>query len=537
MRRLDRFSSFVRRAAVALAALLLCLQGASAPGAAQDSPERQAARAVAQLCEAGKLPEAARVACEWAAEEPGSIPALRACGELGAAAGLSSHAEEALRSLLFYTPSDPDTLVLLGNVLLDRGLYAEAREQFEAAVQLDGISGPAYTGLARASIYDAQSSGDMLSAAEVAVAIAPDYGPAHAAMGAALREVGRLDDAVEALEQAREIDPDDAEAAYELGVTWSLLGDADRAQEAWRRVVELRPFGREAWLLRNHLVITRTEPILDRAFNAQYSPDGTRIAYRARGEGGWGIYTIPAEGPVDETRLWATEANVQALAWRPDGSSIAVSMMEKVEVNGKQQWTRKLLLIPAEGGEAKLVTEDRYLGDIAWDPSNGRIAVRSYVRRRGYAIVEIDPETGASEPVPGLTGRKLYLAPAWSRDGSMLFVARRGDALPDGSFPYDLMVGPADDFAGAQVLYTAPELPRGPVFTPDGSAVLFALPGADRSHYSIWALPLDGSREPVLVDHRASSYVMPSFSKDGHFMLTARATMLNRATLVGLTEG
>lgn len=516
-------------AAPAVAALLLLLLP-TLSGA--DMLEQQ----IAQLCDAGNLPEAARVACEWAAQEPGNADALRACGELAAEVGLSSRAEEALRSLLFYTPGDPEVLVLLGNVLLDRGRYAEAREQFETAVQLDGASAPAYTGLARASIYDADNVGDMLSAAEVAVAIAPDYGPAHAALAAALREVGRLEDAVAALERAREIAPGDAAAHFELGLTLSLLGETERAQEAWRRAVELRPHSREAWLLRGGLVIARLEPILDRAFDAQYSPDGSRIAYRARGEGGWGVYTIPAEGPVEETRLWASEANMQSLAWRPDGSSIAINVMEQVNLGGKQQWNRRLMLIPAEGGEPRTVSDDRTLGELAWNPATGRLGVRGQVARRGHAILEIDPETGATEPVPGTVGRELHVAPAWSRDGSLLFLARRGSELADGSFVYQLLVGPANDFSQAQVLSQASDLPRGPAFTLDGSAVLFALPGAVANRLSIWALPVDGSREPVLVDHRAGQTVLPSLSPDGRFMLTSRETMLARATLGGLAR-
>lgn len=516
-------------AAIATVAVLLSV----APGIGQQSHEQQ----VTSLREAGRLEEAARVACQWASLDPGSIPALRACAELGAKVGRYRQAEEALRSLLFYTPSDPDVLITLGDVLLDRGLYEQARQQYEAAILLTDAPARAYTGLARASVYDSDSPGDVLSAAEVALAIAPDYPPAHVAMGVALREVGRLDEAVETLQQAREMDPDLPRATFELGRTWALLGEDEYANRAWERYAEMAPWSPETWLLQRGLLVTDVEEIIDRGFEASYSPDGARIAYRARGEGGWGVYTIPAEGPLVETRLWATESSVQSLAWSPDGSQIAVSVLEREQTaDGKQQWTRKILLVPAEGGDAKMLLEDRYLGEIAWNPANGRIGVRSYVRRRGYTIVQVDPATGESEEIRGMAGRMVQYSPAWSRDGSQLLVIQRSDARPDGTFSYDLMVGPADDFSAAQAIFTSDDLPRGPIFTPDGSAILFALPGPVERRLNIWAIPPDGSRDPVLVDHLAGTYGTPSISPDGRYMLTTRDTMLARATLAGLRQ-
>jgi len=512
-------------AAIALAALLLCAAGI----AAADTYDQQ----VADLCAAGDMPQAAAVACDWAAAEPGNIDALRRCAELAAAVGRYSRAEDALRSLLFYMPTDPDALVALGDVLLERGDYTGAREQFQAAIHDGGAPGPAYTGLARATVYSAESPGDMLSAAEVAVSVAPDYAPAHVAMGAALRQLGRLDEAMDVLREAQAIDPSLAETTFEMGRTLAMMGERQQAREAWGRYVEMAPYAPQSWLLAHRLLITDTEEISDRAFDARYSPDGSRIAYRARGEGGWGIYTIPTEGDPVETKLWATESNLQTLAWSPDGSRIAVQVLEQQDVDGKQQWTRKIFLVPADGGDAKLLADDRYLGEIAWNPANGHIGARSYIRRQGHTIVEIDPETGESEQVKGMQRGTIYYAPAWSPDGSTLLAVRRGDQRPDGTFSYDLMVGAAEDFSDARIIYTSDELPRGPTFTPDGSAILYVLTSADEGS-SIWALPVDGSRDPVLVDPMAGRIAAPDISPDGRFLLTTRETMLVRATLAGI---
>ncbi|MBD3293202.1 MAG: tetratricopeptide repeat protein, partial [Armatimonadia bacterium] len=138
----------LRGAAMTIAALLLCVAVW-----AEEAFEQQ----VTDLRADGDLPQAAAAACEWASADPGNIDALQACAELAAQVGRYSEAEDALRSLLFYMPSDPASLVALGQVLLDRGRFAEAREQFEEAIRLTGASAPAYAGLARVSVYDSQS--------------------------------------------------------------------------------------------------------------------------------------------------------------------------------------------------------------------------------------------------------------------------------------------------------------------------------------------------------------------------------------------
>ena len=528
MRNAERQSMSLSVGAVAVIAAVVL---SAVPVLAQDTYEQR----VADLREAGELQDAAALACEWATRQPGNTVALRQCAELAAAVGRYARAEEALRSLSFYAPADPDVMLKLGDVLLQRGYFAEAREQFEAAIQAGGDPGASYAGLARVTIYDAEDPGDMLSAAEVAMAVAPDDPRAHVVMGAVLREVGRPEEALETLRRAAEMVPATPAASFELGRTWAQMGEAERAREAWARFVEMSPHSSESWLLRHGLLITGVETITDRAFDAVYSADGSRIAYRAQGDGGWGVYTIPAEGPPVEERLWASEANIQMLAWSPDGALIAVAVLDRQQAEGGQQWTRRLFVVPTGGGEAEMLLEARNMGEIAWNPADGRLGVRTHVPRQGHVILQIDPATGESERVEGLARGAIHLAPAWSPDGSTLLLARRGAQLPDGSFAHELMIGPADDFSSARVIHALDEVPRGPTFTPDGSAILFTRAAAPAG-VSTWAIPIDGSRDPVLVDHLVGRLGAPSLSPCGRFMLTTRETTLVRATLAGLTE-
>ena len=182
-----------------------------------------------------------------------------------------------------------------------------------------------------------------------------------------------------------------------------------------------------------------------------------------------------------------------------------------------------------------MLLEDQRIGEAAWIPSTGHIGVRSFVTRQGWAVLDIDPETGEGTPIPGIDPRAALQSPAWSRDGSTMLAVRRTEARPDGSYGYDLLVGPATDFAQARVILSGDDAPRDPVFIQDGSAILFGLAGVG-NRVSTWALPADGSRDPMLVDNDGGPYGTPSLSPDGRHMvqMSASNSMMRRLTLAGL---
>jgi Flp pilus assembly protein TadD len=70
---------------------------------------------------------------------------------------------------------------------------------------------------------------EAIAVLRAAVALAPAYGPAHHALGVALRDLGRADEAEAALRAAVVLGPGDAAAANDLG---SLLGQRGRTAEA-----------------------------------------------------------------------------------------------------------------------------------------------------------------------------------------------------------------------------------------------------------------------------------------------------------------
>jgi Flp pilus assembly protein TadD len=68
----------------------------------------------------------------------------------------------------------------------------------------------------------------------------PNHAAAHAALGAAYREVGNYDEARLELERAVELDANDLRANYQLGLVYAKLGQKEAAQKMFDRADALR---------------------------------------------------------------------------------------------------------------------------------------------------------------------------------------------------------------------------------------------------------------------------------------------------------
>jgi tetratricopeptide (TPR) repeat protein len=67
-----------------------------------------------------------------------------------------------------------------------------------------------------------------------------DYAEAHCNLGAALQELGRLDEAEASLRQAISLKPDFAEPHNNLGVVLQELGRLENAEESYRQAIVLK---------------------------------------------------------------------------------------------------------------------------------------------------------------------------------------------------------------------------------------------------------------------------------------------------------
>ncbi|MCL6511860.1 MAG: tetratricopeptide repeat protein [Anaerolineae bacterium] len=231
--------------------------------------------------------------------------------------GISYHAlgqydkavENFERALQIY-PCDANTLVQLGNTLLEqkryddalaaldraaiadpnnasvdliRGLALEAMQRpatevvaayqaavkkYEALVKREPGNAAAREQLARAQALLRSDAGPVRGLLEVALEalgrldyaaalaplqqaaeLSPENALAHRLLGMALRGVGQADEALAALRTAQTLAPDDPQVYYELGMTYAQRNQTADAIAALRRGVELKPDDSASWLL------------------------------------------------------------------------------------------------------------------------------------------------------------------------------------------------------------------------------------------------------------------------------------------------
>ncbi|MBW3553109.1 MAG: S9 family peptidase [Gemmatimonadetes bacterium] len=244
--------------------------------------------------------------------------------------------------------------------------------------------------------------------------------------------------------------------------------------------------------------------------SAEWSRDGTRIAYTAEGEpDGTQIFVrwMDAEGATSQvTRLTESPSG---LAWSPDGEWIAFSMRVpkkdtwKIDLPAKPEgatWTKAprvvqsvdyrqdrrgfneegyehIFIVPATGGTPRQLTSgDWDHGSPEWTP-DGRGILFSTLRTEDaeYAIREseiyrVDVESGA---IAQLTDRHgADYAPTVSPDGRL--IAYVGYDWSDDTFRESVLYVMNADGSGPRALTAALDRsPSGLMWAPDGSGVYF----------------------------------------------------------------
>lgn len=219
-------------------------------------------------------------------------------------------------------------------------------------------------------------------------------------------------------------------------------------------------------------VVADCPQLCQQSSSPDWSPDGSRFAYLAQSN----LWLVDA-GSGRARQLWSLPgANSGAVAWSPDGSSIAVTLYRNAQAAA--------YLIDVESGQARQPPGDwTATRDLSWSPSGTRFAV---IQRSGLSIMNRDG-TGAVEIV---TTDPWEVA--WSPDGRR--IAYTVDVLgPPGTQgdPYVLQIWTVDpDGANAVKVFDMPGCCIGvsPGFTwsPDGTK--FAVTGPD----GLWVVNADG---------------------------------------------
>jgi Tol biopolymer transport system component len=159
---------------------------------------------------------------------------------------------------------------------------------------------------------------------------------------------------------------------------------------------------------------------------ADWSPDGTRIAFVSERDGNPEIYVMNADGS-NVTRLTNDPATDGSPAWSPDGSKIAFG--------SDRDGNADIYVMDADGSNVTRLTDDLADDeDPAWSPDGVKIAFDSD-RYGGFDIYVMDTN--------GSNVTRLTSDPAWdnhvdwSPDGTrIVFMSSRGDPESEGCLPF-----------------------------------------------------------------------------------------------------
>src|SRR5689334_13918285 len=171
-------------------------------------------------------------------------------------------------------------------------------------------------------------------------------------------------------------------------------------------------------------------------------------------------------------------------AWSPDGSLIAVSLIDQIWVMTKDGQTPRPL-ITWDGGQPAIER------DPAWSADGKRIAFAAD-RGDGFDLYIVAAGGGTPERVTFLPGDERW--PAWTTDGRLVFAHRATDQ-------WDLArVLPATSGAIAsrpEPLTDTPYDETEPRISPDGTRVLFVSNrDNDASETDLWLMPLEPASKP-----------------------------------------
>lgn len=242
----------------------------------------------------------------------------------------------------------------------------------------------------------------------------------------------------------------------------------------------------EAETLRNIRQVTFPAMGFEKAGEAYFSPDGTKIIFQAvpRGQQHYQIYLLDLEEGIP--RMVSTGRGACTCAYfRPDGQKIIFASSH---------------------------------GDPALQEADYPLEVPGYKREGGNYAWSFTPYMNVYEAdldgshLVALTEGAAYSAEcAYSPDGSrIVFASNR-----DGSM--NLYTMGADGTDVQQVTHTIDSYNGGPFFSPDGSQIVFRADRGRRHYLQIYLINADGSSERQLTDNGAVNWA-PYWYPNGTFV-------------------
>ena len=208
--------------------------------------------------------------------------------------------------------------------------------------------------------------------------------------------------------------------------------------------------------------------------NPAWSPDGTKIAFRAQRAGNDEIYVMNADGS-GQTNLTKTAGDEEDPAWSPDATKIAFA--------AENATTYEVFVMNADGTGRENLTEDPgFDGAPTWSPDGTKIAFET--DREGDSEIYVMNADGSGQAnlteAPSTEDR----APAWSPDGTRIAFVR---SLPGNN---EIFIMNADG-SGQENVSDDAGTDEHPAWAPDGTRIAFL---SDRDGNSdIHVMNADGS--------------------------------------------
>lgn len=239
-----------------------------------------------------------------------------------------------------------------------------------------------------------------------------------------------------------------------------------------------------------------TDAVRDTAedLDPSYSPDGSRIAFRAERRGRTGLWLLERSGgpPRQLTQLSHPDGFDGSAAWSPDGRTIAFSRVAPVDAGGSE-WVSTIQLLPLDGESPRPLRIDGVpsprLRDPAWHPDGERIAFVEAMPRVGAGgrLWIVGRSGGTATPLTA-EGTAVY-APAFAPDGRQIAYFAHDSA---GSVQVWVREAAPESRNPVQLTAHADVSPTRVRWTPDGRHVVYAADGR------LWKHPVPTGRPAEL---------------------------------------